>query len=38
MMGAHQIAALSGGRLLAPPEPSSPPDNVIAFRGKERSA
>jgi ABC-type lipoprotein export system ATPase subunit len=38
MMGAHRIAALSGGRLLAPPEPAGPSDNVIAFRGRERSA
>jgi ABC-type lipoprotein export system ATPase subunit len=40
MMGAHQIEALSGGRLLAPPEAPGPPaaDNVIAFRGRERSA
>jgi len=37
MMAAHQIRALSAGRLLAPPEPT-PPDNVIAFRSRERSA
>jgi ABC-type lipoprotein export system ATPase subunit len=37
MMGAHRIGALSGGRLLAPPDPA-PPDNVIALRGRERSA
>jgi len=38
LMGAHRIAALSGGRLLAPPEQPDGSDNVIAFRGRERSA
>jgi ABC-type lipoprotein export system ATPase subunit len=37
MMSAHHIRALSGGRILAPPEPD-PPDNVIDFPNAERSA
>ncbi|HTW40939.1 MAG TPA: ATP-binding cassette domain-containing protein [Solirubrobacteraceae bacterium] len=42
MMSAHQIATLSGGRLLAPPEiaphapPPERPENVIAFPGARR--
>jgi len=43
MMSAHQIGALSGGRILAPPTPapSGPPPqagNVIEFPGAERFA
>lgn len=41
MMGAHQILALSAGRILRPPEPPRPlgqPGNVIDFPGRERSA
>jgi ABC-type lipoprotein export system ATPase subunit len=38
LMGAHQIRALSGGRILAPPDPPDPHANVIAFRSRERSA
>ncbi len=38
MMGAHQIAALSGGHLIAPPKASPPPSNVIHFPGAERLA
>jgi ABC-type lipoprotein export system ATPase subunit len=37
-MGAHQIRALSGGRILAPPDPPEGSDNVIDFPGTERSA
>jgi ABC-type lipoprotein export system ATPase subunit len=37
MMGAHQIRALSGGRILAPPEPSDRPGNVIDLRSGGRS-
>jgi ABC-type lipoprotein export system ATPase subunit len=42
MMGAHHIGALSGGRLLAPPDLPEPepepelPDNVIDFPGMRR--
>jgi len=38
LMGAHQIRALSGGRILAPPDPPDPQANVISFPGRERSA
>jgi ABC-type lipoprotein export system ATPase subunit len=38
MMGAHQILALSGGRILAPPDPPERSGNVIGFPGMERSA
>jgi ABC-type lipoprotein export system ATPase subunit len=38
VMGAHQIRALSGGRILAPPDPPEPSNNVIDFPGMERSA
>jgi ABC-type lipoprotein export system ATPase subunit len=38
MMGAHQIRALSGGRILAPPDPPAWSGNVIDFPGAERSA
>jgi ABC-type lipoprotein export system ATPase subunit len=37
-MGSHQIKALSGGRILEPPEPSDRRGNVIDFPGTERSA
>jgi putative ABC transport system ATP-binding protein len=37
MMGAHQIRALSGGRILAPPESSDRPGNVIDLRSGGRS-
>jgi putative ABC transport system ATP-binding protein len=37
MMGAHQIRALSGGRILAPPDPSDRPPNVIDLRSGGRS-
>jgi ABC-type lipoprotein export system ATPase subunit len=36
MMGAHQIAALSGGRLIAPPQLPPRSANVIDFPGTER--
>jgi ABC-type lipoprotein export system ATPase subunit len=41
MMSAHQIGALSGGRLIAPPSPAPAPPrppNVIDFPSKERLA
>jgi ABC-type lipoprotein export system ATPase subunit len=38
LMGAHQILALSGGRILAPPDPPERSGNVIDFPGMERSA
>jgi lipoprotein-releasing system ATP-binding protein len=38
MMSAHHIRALSGGRILAPPDPHGPPDNVIDFPSAERLA
>jgi ABC-type cobalamin/Fe3+-siderophores transport system ATPase subunit len=39
MMGAHQIRALSNGRIIAPPEPAPEhADNVIDFPSTERSA
>jgi len=37
MMGAHQIRALSGGRILAPPDPTDRPGNVIDLRSGGRS-
>jgi ABC-type lipoprotein export system ATPase subunit len=37
MMGAHEIRALSGGRILAPPEPTDRPSNVIDLRSGGRS-
>jgi ABC-type lipoprotein export system ATPase subunit len=37
MMGAHEIRALSGGRILAPPEPAERPSNVIDLRSGGRS-
>jgi ABC-type lipoprotein export system ATPase subunit len=38
MMGAHQMLALSGGRILTPPDPPQRPGNVIEFPSTERSA
>ncbi|HYM55673.1 MAG TPA: ABC transporter ATP-binding protein, partial [Solirubrobacteraceae bacterium] len=38
MMGAHQIMALSGGRIIAPPDPSDRPGNVIDLHSGGRSA
>jgi ABC-type lipoprotein export system ATPase subunit len=38
MMSAHQIRALSGGRILAPPDPLDRPPNVIDLRSGGRSA
>ncbi len=38
LMGAHQIRALSAGRLLAPPDPPETPPNVIDFPAREHSA
>jgi ABC-type lipoprotein export system ATPase subunit len=38
MMGAHQIRALSGGRILAPPDPPKRSGNVIDFPSVERFA
>jgi ABC-type cobalamin/Fe3+-siderophores transport system ATPase subunit len=38
VMGAHQIRALSGGRILAPPDPPERSGNVIDFPSTERSA
>jgi ABC-type lipoprotein export system ATPase subunit len=38
LMGAHQMLALSGGRILTPPEPPRRAGNVIDFPGTERSA
>jgi ABC-type lipoprotein export system ATPase subunit len=37
MMAAHQMKALSGGRILAPPDPDDGPGNVIDFRSRERA-
>lgn len=37
-MGAHRLWGLSGGRILAPPDPPGRSGNVIDFPGTERSA